>query len=65
MLVLSSRDVIDLLTLDACIEAVERAFQLHAEQRTFGPRVLGLPTEDGGFHIKVAGLRGERSYVAA
>ncbi|HJU74021.1 MAG TPA: hypothetical protein VJ717_09750, partial [Gemmatimonadaceae bacterium] len=65
MLILSRRDVMELLTLDACIEAVERAFRAHAEQRTFGPRVLGLPTEDGGFHIKVAGLRGERSYFAA
>ena len=65
MRILSRRDVMDLLTLDACIDAVERAFRLHAEQRTFGPRVLGLPTEDGGFHIKVAGLRGDRSYFAA
>lgn len=65
MLILSRRDVMDLLTLDACIDAVERAFRLHAEQRTFGPRVLGLPTEDGGFHIKAAGLRGDRSYFAA
>ena len=65
MLILSRRDVMELLTLDACIEAVERAFRLHVEQRTFGPRVLGLPTEDGGFHIKVAGLRGDRSYFAA
>ena len=65
MLILSRRDVVDLLTLGDCIEAVERAFRLHAEQRTFGPGVLGLPTEDGGFHIKAAGLRGDRSYFAA
>jgi len=65
VLILSRRDVMDLLTLDACIAAVEAAFRLHAEHRTFGPAVLGLPTEDGGFHIKVAGLRGDRSYVAA
>jgi alanine dehydrogenase len=65
MLVLSRRDVMDLLTLETCIDAVERAFRLHAEQRTFGPRVVGLPTEDGGFHIKIAGLRGERNYFAA
>jgi len=65
MLILSRGDVMDLLSLDTCIDAVERAFRLHAEERTFGPRVLGLPTEDGGFHIKVAGLRGERSYFAA
>ena len=65
MLILSRGDVMDLLTLDTCIDAVERAFRLHAWQRTFGPRVLGLPTEDGGFHIKVAGLQGDRSYFAA
>jgi alanine dehydrogenase len=65
MLMLSRSDVMDLLSLDTCIEAVENAFRLHAEQRTFGPGVLSLPTEDGGFHVKVAGLRGEQSYVAA
>ena len=65
MLILSRREVMELLTLDSCIEAVERAFRLHAEQQTFGPGVLGLPTEDGGFHIKAAGLRGDRNYFAA
>ena len=65
MLVLSRRDVLELLTLSACIEAVERAFRLHAEGRTFGPGVLGVPTVNGGFHIKAAGLVGERSYFAA
>jgi alanine dehydrogenase len=65
MLILSRREIMELLTLDSCIEAVERAFRLHAEQQTFGPGVLGLPTEDGGFHIKAAGLRGDRNYFAA
>ena len=65
MLILSRREVMELLTLDSCIEAVERAFRLHAEQQTFGPGVLGLPTDDGGFHIKVAGLRGDPNYFAA
>jgi len=65
MLILSRRDVMELLTLETCIDAVERAFRLHAERRTFGPRVLGLPTEDGGFHIKIAELRGEPNYFAA
>ena len=41
MLILSRRDVVELLTLETCIDAVERAFGLHAQQRTFGPRVLG------------------------
>ena len=65
LIVLSRRDVLELLTLPACIAAVERAFRLHAEGRTLGPGVLGVPAVDGGFHIKAAGLIGERSYFAA
>jgi alanine dehydrogenase len=65
LIVLSRRDVLDLLTLPDCIGAVERAFRLHAEGRTLGPGVLGVPAADGGFHIKAAGLLGERSYFAA
>jgi len=64
-LILSRRDVVDLLTLDDCIDAVERAFRLHADGRTLGPAVLSVPAENGGFHIKAAGLRGERGYFAA
>ena len=66
LIVLSRRDVLDLLTLHDCIGAVEQAFRLHAEGRTLGPGVLGVPAADGGFHIKAAGLVGpERSYFAA
>jgi alanine dehydrogenase len=65
LIVLSRRDVRDLLTLPDCIGAVEQAFRLHAEGRTLGPGVLGVPAMDGGFHIKAAGLVGERSYFAA
>ena len=65
LIVLSRSEVLDLLTLPDCIGAVERAFRLHAEGRTLGPGVLGVPATDGGFHIKAAGLVGERSYFAA
>jgi len=65
LIVLSRRDVLDLLTLPDCIGAVEDAFRLHAEGRTLGPGVLGVPGVGGGFHIKAAGLVGERSYFAA
>jgi alanine dehydrogenase len=65
MLVLSRRDVLDLLTLRDCIDAVEAAFRLHGEGRSLGPGVLGVPAGDGGFHIKAAGLVGERRYFAA
>ena len=64
-LILSRRDVLELLTLPDCIEAVEQAFRLHADGRTLGPGVLGVPAANGGFHIKAAGLVGERSYFAA
>jgi len=65
MRVLSAGDVFELLTLRTCIDAVQEGFRLHAEGRTLGPGVLGIPAAGGGFHIKAAGLMGERSYFAA
>lgn len=65
MRILSRRDVVDLLALPDAIAAVEAAFQLHAERRTLGPVVLGVPAESGGFHIKAAGLVGDKTYFAA
>jgi alanine dehydrogenase len=65
LLILSRADVLELLSLRDCIDAVERAFRLHAEGRTLAPGVLGVPATGGGFHIKAAGLLGDRSYFAA
>jgi ornithine cyclodeaminase/alanine dehydrogenase-like protein (mu-crystallin family) len=65
MLFLSRSDVLSLLTLPDCIEAVEAAFRCHAERRTFGPGVLGVPTSGGGFHVKAAGLSDDRGVFAA
>jgi ornithine cyclodeaminase/alanine dehydrogenase-like protein (mu-crystallin family) len=65
MLALSRADVLELLTLADCIDGVERAFRLHAEGKTLGPGILGVHAVDGGFHIKAAGLLGERSSFAA
>jgi ornithine cyclodeaminase/alanine dehydrogenase-like protein (mu-crystallin family) len=65
MLILSRRDVVTLLTLRDCIDAVEAAFRLHAAGRTFGPGVLGVAAGDGSFHVKAAGLVGESRYFAA
>lgn len=64
-LLLTRADVASLLDLDACIAAVEEAFRQHAEGRTLPPGVLGVHARDGGFHIKAAGLIGERSWFAA
>ena len=65
MRILSRRQVFELLSLHDCIAAVEDAFRRHAEGRTLGPGVLGVPAARGGFHIKAAGLLGPRSYFAA
>lgn len=64
-LLLTRRDVAALLTLDECISAVETAFSLQAEGRAVGPGALGLHVPGGGFHVKAAGLRLQRFYVAA
>jgi alanine dehydrogenase len=64
-LILSRSDVFDLLTVRDCIDAVESAFRLHADGRTLGPGVLSVPAAGGGFHIKAAGIMGDRSYFAA
>ena len=63
-LLLTRSDVASLLTLDDCIAGVESAFRLHAEGRTLRPAVLGVPSGDGGFHIKTAGLTVERTWFA-
>jgi len=64
-LVLTRRDVLSLLGLEECIAAVEAAFRLHAEGRSLSPGVLGVPSREGGFHIKAAGLDTGRLYFAA
>jgi len=65
-LLLSRRDVADLLTLAECVAAVEEAFRQHARGRALPPAILGVPAEGGGFHVKAAGLRmGGRVYFAA
>jgi alanine dehydrogenase len=64
-LLLSRADVADLLTLDECIAAVEDAFRLHGLGKTSPPKVLGMPSIDGGFHIKAAMLGATPGYFAA
>jgi len=64
VLLLTRRDVAALLTPDAAFAAVDQAFRLHAEGRTLAPGVLSVPSTDGGFHLKAAGLKTARSYFA-
>ncbi|HEY6253121.1 MAG TPA: ornithine cyclodeaminase family protein [Candidatus Angelobacter sp.] len=64
-LLLSRADVAALLTLEECIVAVEDAFRQYGEGKTLPPKVSGMHSVDGGFHIKAALLRLSRPYFAA
>ncbi|HEY8021476.1 MAG TPA: ornithine cyclodeaminase family protein, partial [Thermoanaerobaculia bacterium] len=64
LLFLSRREVAELLGIDDCIVAVERAFRLHAEGRSIAPRLFGLHLDAGALHAKGAGLRLARPYAA-
>jgi alanine dehydrogenase len=65
-LLLSRRDVAELLSLEECVAAVEEAFRMHARGETLPPAILGVPAQRGGFHVKAAGLkRRGRGYFAA
>lgn len=65
VILLKRSEVVELLDLNRCIACVEQALRAHAEGKTLPPGVLGVHSGDGGFHIKAAGLTGERAYFAA
>jgi alanine dehydrogenase len=56
-LILKRSEVASLLGLGECIGAVEEAFRLNEEGQSLLPGVLETLTNDGGFHIKSAGLK--------
>lgn len=64
-LLLTRADVARVLDLRECIDAVERAFRLHAEGATVPPGTLGVHVAGGGFHVKTAGLLAGRPIFAA
>ncbi len=63
-ILLTRSEVSATLTIERCISAVEQAFKMHAQGQTLPPGVLGVPARDGGFHIKAAGLKLDRTYFA-
>jgi alanine dehydrogenase len=65
LVLLSSRDIQTLLTLDECIDAVEHAFRVYGEGKAVPPAVLTMHAKDGGFHVKAGLLELGRSYFAA
>jgi alanine dehydrogenase len=64
-LLLTRDHVSALLSIEACIVAVERAFRLYGEGKTLPPAILGVHAHDGGFHIKAGLLELDKSYFAA
>jgi alanine dehydrogenase len=65
VLLLSSREVQELLTLDECIRVVEHAFRAYGEHKAPPPAVLSMHTEGGGFHVKAGVFALDRPYFAA
>ena len=64
-LLLTRSDVERLLTVEACIAAVEDAFRMHAMGKAGAPGLLGMHVKEGSFHVKAAALSLERPYFAA
>jgi alanine dehydrogenase len=65
ILLLTSREIHRLLSLDECIAVVEHAFRLYGEGKAGPPGVLSLHARDGSFHVKAGLLELDRSYFAA
>ena len=64
-LLLTRRNVADLLSLEECISAVEDAFKLYAEGKVQPPKMLGVHNHKGGFHIKAGLIEKQTSFFAA
>jgi alanine dehydrogenase len=64
-LLLTRRDVAELLSIEECLVAIEQVFKLQGEGKTQPPGVLGILAKDGGFHIKAGVLELDRPYFAA
>ena len=64
-LLLTRRDVANLLTITECMDAVENAFGLYANGKMVAPKVLGIHVDYGGFHIKAGVLGPDKRYFAA
>jgi alanine dehydrogenase len=64
-LLLTRRNVTEVLGIEDCIAAVEHAFRLYGEGNTGMPGILGVHAANGGFHIKAGIMDLDRSYFVA
>ena len=65
MLLLSRSQIAGLLSLDDYRTLVEDVFRRHAKGASFEPALAHVDADDGEFHIKAGGLRGDTPYFAA
>jgi alanine dehydrogenase len=64
-LLLNRTDVQQLLGLTECVAAVERVFRLQGEGKIPSSGILGVRTQSGGLHVKIACLSGAKNYIVA
>jgi ornithine cyclodeaminase/alanine dehydrogenase-like protein (mu-crystallin family) len=64
-LLLNRTDVQKLLSLTECVAAVERVFRLQGEGKIPSSGILGVRTQSGGLHVKIACLSGAKNYIVA
>ncbi len=64
-LLLKRADVNSLLTISECMKAVENAFRAYACGQAEAPKVLGIHSKNGGFHIKAGILGLNKNYFVA
>ena len=64
-MLISRSEVKKLLSMEECMAAVEMAFKLHAQGKVQPPKIIGLHTDDGGFHIKAGQMNLGRNYFVA
>src|SRR4030095_2943342 len=64
-LLLTRRDVANLVTITECMVAIENAFGLYAKGKMMPPKVLGIHVDNGGFHIKAGVSASDKIYFAA
>jgi alanine dehydrogenase len=63
-LILSRHEIAGLMDFGEYVDAVEDAFRAYAEGKVLSPGLLDVEAQGGMFHIKAAGLKLSRTYVA-
>ena len=64
-LLLTRKEVAELLTIEECIVAIENAFKLYSTGKAPAPGVLGIHSQDGGFHTKAGILSLKKNYFVS